>query len=184
MWTSNNLICRFLTLIFGFVPNSVLAILIRWFRNCEGNFGFNLRHALYKNLCAYVGQDVKFFPYLIVLFPEKLSIGNKSTLHEFSVIECKGGVSIGESTSIAHKFSLLSSNHRFSLPGISYREQGLESKITSIGDHVWIGAGVIVTAGAKIGSYSVVGAQTVVNKVFEGNSLIVGVPGKVIKKIC
>jgi sugar O-acyltransferase (sialic acid O-acetyltransferase NeuD family) len=51
-----------------------------------------------------------------------------------------------------------------------------------IGDGVFIGIGAIISNGVKIAAGSVIGAGTVVlDDVSEENSVIVGVPGKVIK---
>ena len=53
-----------------------------------------------------------------------------------------------------------------------------------IGDNVLIGMNATVLNGAKIGKNSIVGAGAVVseNKEFPENSLILGVPGKLIKE--
>ena len=52
-----------------------------------------------------------------------------------------------------------------------------------IGDDVWLGANVTVLPGVTIGNNVVVGAGAVVNKDIPDNSLAVGVPAQVIKKI-
>jgi acetyltransferase-like isoleucine patch superfamily enzyme len=56
--------------------------------------------------------------------------------------------------------------------------QGVE-----IGDHVWIGTGVVIPGTAKIPKGCVVGSNAVVTKLFEEeNCVLGGVPAKVIKK--
>lgn len=55
-------------------------------------------------------------------------------------------------------------------------------KNVSIEDHVWIGMGVSLLGGTVIGRDSIVGADSLVQKEFEPNSLIAGVPAKVISK--
>jgi acetyltransferase-like isoleucine patch superfamily enzyme len=53
----------------------------------------------------------------------------------------------------------------------------------NIGDHVWIGNGVYINKGAIIKESSIVAARSVVSSnAFEPNSIIGGVPAKVIKK--
>ena len=54
-----------------------------------------------------------------------------------------------------------------------------------IGDNVVIGIGAIVLSGAKIGEGSVIGAGSVVTERTEipPNSLVLGIPGKVVKEI-
>lgn len=52
-----------------------------------------------------------------------------------------------------------------------------------IGDHVWIGARAMILKGSHIPSNSMVGACSLVNKEFsEENTVIAGIPAKVIKK--
>ncbi len=51
-----------------------------------------------------------------------------------------------------------------------------------IDDHVYIGTGAIILCGVKIGKNSVIGAGSVVTKDVKPNTIVVGVPAKVIKK--
>ena len=53
----------------------------------------------------------------------------------------------------------------------------------TIGDGCWIGGGVIILPGIKIGEGSVIGAGSVVTKNIPANSVAVGNPCKVIRKI-
>ena len=48
----------------------------------------------------------------------------------------------------------------------------------SIGKGVYIGAGAVLLQGISVGDYSVVGAGAVVNKSFENNKRIMGVPAR------
>ena len=64
------------------------------------------------------------------------------------------------------------------------RNKGLEyAKPIKIGNNVWIGGNVIVLPGVNIGDNVVIGAGSVVNKDIPSNSMAVGIPCKVIKKI-
>lgn len=47
----------------------------------------------------------------------------------------------------------------------------------------WIGAGAIILPGVTIGEYSVVAAGAVLNKDVPPNTLVAGVPAKIIKKL-
>lgn len=55
----------------------------------------------------------------------------------------------------------------------------------TIGDNCIIGMGAVILSGAVIGSNSIVGAGALVteNRVFPGNSLIVGIPARVVRKL-
>jgi serine O-acetyltransferase len=55
-------------------------------------------------------------------------------------------------------------------------------EVPKIGDHVYIGAGAKVLGPITIGDNVVIGANAVVVNDVPSNSLVVGVPGKIIKK--
>lgn len=61
-------------------------------------------------------------------------------------------------------------------------EHCVSGKETIIEDDVWIAAGAIIKQGVKIGRGSVIGAMSFVNKDVEPNSIVVGIPAKVLKK--
>lgn len=57
------------------------------------------------------------------------------------------------------------------------------SKPVSIGNDCWIGGNAVICPGVKIGNGCVIGAGTVVTKDIPNNSLAVGNPAKVIRKL-
>ena len=64
------------------------------------------------------------------------------------------------------------------------RNKGLEKALPiKVGDNCWFGANVSVMPGVTIGSGCVIGAGSVVTKDIPDNSLVAGVPAKVIKTI-
>ncbi|MDE7410584.1 MAG: sugar O-acetyltransferase [Paramuribaculum sp.] len=64
------------------------------------------------------------------------------------------------------------------------RNRGLEyAKPITVGDNVWIGAGVSVLPGVTIGNNCVIGAGSVVTRDIPSDSVAVGNPCRIIKKI-
>ena len=53
----------------------------------------------------------------------------------------------------------------------------------TIGDDVWIGGNVAILPSVTIGNNVIIGAGSVVNSDIEDNSIAVGNPAKVIKKL-
>ena len=64
------------------------------------------------------------------------------------------------------------------------RNKGIEyAKSIMVGNNVWIGGNTVVLYGVTIGDNVVIGAGSVVNKDIPSNSVAVGVPCRVIKKL-
>ena len=54
-------------------------------------------------------------------------------------------------------------------------------KNVKIGNHVWIAPNSKIFKGSDIGDNSIIGSDTLINKQYPGNCLIVGHPGKIVK---
>lgn len=89
-------------------------------------------------------------------------------------------IAIGHDVEIAPYCAFYSYDHGMVL-GTPIHKQPLQSKggIT-IGDEAWLGVGVIVLDGVRIGSGAVVGAGSVVTKDITDNSICAGAPARVL----
>jgi acetyltransferase-like isoleucine patch superfamily enzyme len=61
--------------------------------------------------------------------------------------------------------------------------KSLDLKSIHIGKNVWLGAGAIILPGVTVGENSIVAAGAVVTKDVPSNTIVGGVPARVIKKI-
>ena len=80
---------------------------------------------------------------------------------------------------IGHNTIIATINHEIN-PDI---RRDLIPKKVIIGNNVWIGSGSIILPGTSIGDNAIIGAGSVVNKDIPENTIAVGNPAKVIKKI-
>lgn len=100
--------------------------------------------------------------------------------HNLVILDC-GKVTFGDNVFVAPDCGFHTAGHP-----IDYerRNQGLEYAYPiTVGDNVWIGAGVQVMPGVNIGSNVVIGGGSVVVKDIPSNSVAVGNPCKVIRPI-
>ena len=112
-----------------------------------------------------------------------LKMGNNSAIGQFTEFGAAGGIEIGNDVIMGSYISFHSENHNFSDSQKLIREQGVTSKGIKIGNNVWVGAKVTFLDGSIVGNNSVVAAGAVVNGIYPDNSIIGGVPAKVLKNI-
>jgi acetyltransferase-like isoleucine patch superfamily enzyme len=110
-----------------------------------------------------------------------IRIGDRTGIGDHCFIGGQGGVEIGDDVLFGPGVSVFSENHRFDQAGVLIRRQGEERAPVVIESDCWIGAGSTVLAGVRIGRGSVVGAGTLVTKDVPPESVVVGVPGRVVR---
>ena len=94
-----------------------------------------------------------------------------------------GPVCIGNHVNLAQGITVTALNHNFEDTAMKIDEQGIATKPVVIGDDVWIGANAVILPGVTIGRHSVVAAGAVVTKDVPDNTLVGGVPAKIMKRI-
>lgn len=112
-----------------------------------------------------------------------LKMGNNCAIGQFTEFGAAGGIEIGNDVIMGSYISFHSENHNFSDSTKLIREQGVTSKGIKIGSNVWVGAKVTFLDGCEVGDNSVVAAGAVVNGTYPANSIIGGIPAKIIKSI-
>lgn len=112
-----------------------------------------------------------------------LKMGNNSAVGQFTEFGASGGIEIGNDVIMGSYVSFHSENHNFDDPSRLIREQGVTSKSIKIGNNIWVGAKVTFLDGCQVGDNSVVAAGAVVNGIYPPNSVIGGIPAKIIKTI-
>lgn len=110
-----------------------------------------------------------------------IEIGRNFFANHNTVILDAGKVTFGENVFVAPNCGFYTAGHPIDL---ERRNQGLEYAYPiTVGDNVWIGAGVHVMPGVTIGNNVVIGGGSVVVKDIPDNSVAVGNPCKVVRAI-
>lgn len=139
---------------------------IKFMRFLAGYFPANFIRIIALRQCGFtVGKEVYIGPGLV------LSMMNSDNSCE---LEIGDRVSIGPRVSIILSSDANNSTLNDIFPPI-------RGKIC-IANDAWIGAGVIILPNVNIGSRAVLAAGAVVNSSVEENTMVGGVPAKVIKK--
>lgn len=112
---------------------------------------------------------------------DTISIGNNVGIGEFAYLGGAGSLEIGDECIVGQYFSCHPENHNYQNTTISIRHQGVTRKGIKIGKNCWIGSKVTILDGVTIGNGSIIAAGSVVNKSFPENSIIGGIPAKLLK---
>ena len=112
----------------------------------------------------------------------KIYIGDNTRIYG-SCIHASKSIKIGKNCLIAGNVNIIDRNGHDLLmdnPKLRINTYG-HAKDIVIGDNVWIGANSIITPGTRIGSGSVIMANSLVSGTYDRKSLIGGVPSKLLK---
>ena len=90
-------------------------------------------------------------------------------------------VTIGAWSAIGYNVSIVASTHDVNFPTGPEELRPMHSGDVSIGDGVWIGNNVVILPGCKIGNFSVIGANSVVNADVPDFAICAGIPARVIR---
>jgi len=109
-----------------------------------------------------------------------INIGDNTAIGAQSFLGGQGGIDIGSNVIMGPHVKIFSENHNFSKLDIVIRKQGETRKKVVINDNCWIGAGATILNGVNIAEGCVVAAGSIVTKSIPKNSIVAGVPAKII----
>lgn len=101
---------------------------------------------------------------------------------EIVTFGCAGGVKIGNDIIAGQNIRFHSENHNYLDKNKLIKEQGVSHKGITVGNNCWIGAGVVFLDGVKVEDGCVIAANAVLTGNYPKNSIIGGIPAKVIKE--
>jgi acetyltransferase-like isoleucine patch superfamily enzyme len=113
----------------------------------------------------------------------QIHIGAGTAMGDFFTISSNGSIRIGKNCLISYRVSILDHDHVTGL-GVNPVTSGImPGEPIEIGDNTFIGTGVVIMRGVKIGKNCVVNANSVVMRSFEDNCIINGSPAKVVMMV-
>lgn len=112
-----------------------------------------------------------------------LTIGDRTYIGPFVRMTAFGGVRIGNDVLIADRCYLSDSGHVYEDVDVPIKDQPLrEGRQLTIEDGAWLGIGVAVVGGVRVGRNAVVGANSVVREDVPEFSVVSGNPARVIRR--
>ena len=113
----------------------------------------------------------------------RLLIGEATAINEYCNLRASGGtIKIGSKCLLAQFVTVVASNHGAELghPMID-QKWAVTPHSVEIGNDVWIGAGVTILPGSRIGSGAIIAAGAVVRGEIPGEEIWGGVPARFLK---
>ena len=126
-----------------------------------------------------IDKSFNLFPPFYTDCGVNIKIGKRVFINCCCRFQDQGGIEIGDDCLIGHNTTIATLNHDFN----PQRRADLIPKKVRIENKVWIGSDCTILPGVTIGEGAIIGAGSVVTKNIPPNTIAVGNPAKVIRKI-
>jgi len=139
------------------------------------------QQVLIRQMFGGIGKNLIIWPPYYCSYGRYTFFGDNVFINYNCTILDNIPVRIGNHVMIGPSVSIYTAAHALQA---ELRNQGLEvAKPVTIEDNAWLGGGVIILPGVKIGKNAVVGAGAVVSRDVPPNSIVVGNPARVLREI-
>jgi maltose O-acetyltransferase len=112
-----------------------------------------------------------------------IEIGSNVFFNRNCSVIARGRIEIGSDCLFGPNVAIFDHDHRFDDASRLIWMQDHRVEPIAIGSNVWVGANVVITAGARIGDRSVVGANSVVTGELEGGAIYAGAPARLVRRL-
>lgn len=137
-------------------------------------------HALMERLIGKkIDKSFAMFPPFYTDSGKNISIGKNVFINAGCKFQDQGGITIGDGALIGHNVVLATLNHDL----VPEKRANMQPGAIVIGKNVWIGANATILPGVTIRDGAIIAAGAVVTKNVQENTIVGGVPAKVIKRI-
>ena len=138
-----------------------------------------IRRIMAKITGRPIPDDFMLFPPFTTDCGKNLTIGKRVFINSGCRFQDQGGITIGDGTLIGHNCVMASLNHEAD----PARRGDIHPAPIVIGRNVWIGANVSIVGNTTIGDGAIIAAGAVVTKDVPPNTVVGGVPARIIKTI-
>lgn len=136
---------------------------------------------LIKKILGKTGQQLKINSPFFCDYGFQIEVGENFFANTGCTMLDTGGIRIGDNVMFGPNVNLYTVDHPLD---VQFRHEGWEhGRKIIIGNNVWICGGVTILGGVTIGDNTVIGAGSVVTKDIPADSLAVGNPCRVLRKI-
>ena len=132
-------------------------------------------------ISAHVTLSAGMVPDQQMLTDPVVSIGDRCLIGRGSAIVGHYRIDIGDDVYTGMNVYVTDQNHGYEDIKKPIGVQDPHDDPVVIGSGSWIGSGAVILPGARIGEHCVVAANSVVRGEFQSNSVIAGVPAKVVR---
>ncbi|WGE82214.1 sugar O-acetyltransferase [Actinobacillus equuli subsp. haemolyticus] len=112
-------------------------------------------------------------------FGAHIRIGKRVFINTGVMLTDLGGITLEDDVLIGPRVNIITVDH----PIAPAERRGVIVKPVVIKKNVWIGAGATILAGVTVGENAIVAAGAVVTKDVPANTIVGGVPAKILKEI-
>jgi acetyltransferase-like isoleucine patch superfamily enzyme len=117
-----------------------------------------------------------------IIYNPRITFDDNSTIQQNIHLTCAKQVYIGKNTAIAANVTITDIHHPYEDISIPIEKQQLFVSPVFIGNSCKIYNNVVILPGTNIGNHCTIGANSVISGNIPDYSVVVGVPGKVIKR--
>lgn len=126
-----------------------------------------------------VPDTLRVFPPFYSDFGKNIHVGENVFINACCHFQDHGGVTLGDGCQIGHNVVFATLNH-----GLEPADRGTTYPAPIVlGRNVWVGSNATILQGVTIGDNAVVAAGAVVSRDVPANTIVGGVPARIIKRI-
>ncbi|MDR1481682.1 MAG: hypothetical protein LBI74_03560 [Synergistaceae bacterium] len=150
-------------------------VFLNYFVNCIPAYW--IRRLFYQLAGMKIGKGSRLAMKVIVFYPWKIRIGENTMINEYTVLDGRGHLEIGDNVSISMFSIIYSASHKTHSDTLEY----FKAQVT-ICDNVWVGARGIVLPGSTLSKGTILAAGSSFTGTTDENGIYAGIPATFRKK--